>query len=437
MSGYGDRQEFMNGKIVLYTRNGNPTFHARIVVDGLPKPIVKTTRRKNLLEALAVAEDLYNDYRYKVRHGQEVGTHTFATLYKRFIESHRSGLSHYRITFIEGTARRYFLPYFGRYNVAQITDALIERYWDWRRNFWNSEAGRNRLEEALRARPTKANPHKSRLGNVSRSPAPKTLMMEQTVLKQIFHWGVRTGAMTKMPHVKVPLQKRHGVSRRPAFSMEEWQALYRYLRSWVGEGNEGTIVPEPKRINASHLYHRRVLRNYVLFMQASGLRPNEARQLRWRDMKIQKDKNKEDQLVLSISPSTKTGARQCIALRYALEVVERMKRQHAHTQADDFVFCDLEGKPIANFGKTFKTVLRDAGLLKDSFGQERTIYSLRHTYATMRIGNSDISLHDLAQNMGTSPATIFAHYSHVTPSQKAHIHGGTLHKDLSRKGWYL
>lgn len=437
MSAYGERHIFQDGRIVLYTRNDSPTFQARITVDGLPKPIVKSTKRTSIVEALAVAEDLYNDFRYKVRHGQEIGTHTFATLYKRYLASNKAGLSEHRIKFIDGTAGRYFLPYFGRYNIAQITDTLIENYWDWRRNFWTSDAGKDRIATAQRARPTAANPRKSKLGNVAPVPSTKSLSMEQTVLRQIFGWAVRTGAMTRMPHVKVPVQRSHGVSRRPAFTPDEWQQLYRYLRNWVGEGDEGVVTPEPKKLNAYHLHHRRLLRNYILFMHASGLRPNEARQLRWRDMKTHKDRNGETQLLLSVSPTTKTGARDCIPLRYALDIVERMKAQNIHREPDDFVFSGVDGAPVSDFGKTFKKVLRDSGLLHDSFGQERTIYSLRHTYATMRLANSDISLHDLAQNMGTSPATIFAHYSHVTPTQKAHLHGGTLHKDKSRKGWYL
>lgn len=119
MSAYGERHIFQDGRIVLYTRNDSPTFQARITVDGLPKPIVKSTKRTSIVEALAVAEDLYNDFRYKVRHGQEIGTHTFATLYKRYLASNKAGLSEHRIKFIDGTANRYFLPYFGRYNIAQ------------------------------------------------------------------------------------------------------------------------------------------------------------------------------------------------------------------------------------------------------------------------------------------------------------------------------
>ncbi len=54
-------------------------------------------------------------------------------------------------------------------------------------------------------------------------------------------------------------------------------------------------------------------------------------------------------------------------------------------------------------------MLEKAGLLKDSIGRERTIYSLRHTYATFRLENGT-KVYWLKQNMGTSVQMIERHY---------------------------
>ncbi len=50
---------------------------------------------------------------------------------------------------------------------------------------------------------------------------------------------------------------------------------------------------------------------------------------------------------------------------------------------------------------------------------KRTIYSLSHTYATMRIVYSEIDIHTLAVNMGTSVPMIERHYSHLEPIMAA------------------
>ena len=47
--------------------------------------------------------------------------------------------------------------------------------------------------------------------------------------------------------------------------------------------------------------------------------------------------------------------------------------------------------------------------MKDSIGRERTIYSLRHTYATFRLENGT-NVYWLKQNMGTSVQMIERHY---------------------------
>ena len=46
-------------------------------------------------------------------------------------------------------------------------------------------------------------------------------------------------------------------------------------------------------------------------------------------------------------------------------------------------------------------VLREAGVLHASDGKKRVPYSLRHTYATMRIAEG-VNVFQLATNMGTS-----------------------------------
>ena len=63
--------------------------------------------------------------------------------------------------------------------------------------------------------------------------------------------------------------------------------------------------------------------------------------------------------------------------------------------------CHPDGRPVASFKKGFEQILGQAGVLYDSDGKRRVPYSLRHTYATMRISEG-VSVYQLAANMGTS-----------------------------------
>ncbi len=59
--------------------------------------------------------------------------------------------------------------------------------------------------------------------------------------------------------------------------------------------------------------------------------------------------------------------------------------------------------------------MSEHGLLKSPHGQDRTLYSLRHTYATLRLSDGDVSIHQLAKQMGTSVGMLEKHYSHLEP----------------------
>ena len=67
---------------------------------------------------------------------------------------------------------------------------------------------------------------------------------------------------------------------------------------------------------------------------------------------------------------------------------------------------------------TFEICLKESGLLKDRHGSVRTLYSLRHTYATFHIFNG-VDYHTLSKNTGTSIGMLEKHYSHLTPTLAA------------------
>jgi integrase len=63
--------------------------------------------------------------------------------------------------------------------------------------------------------------------------------------------------------------------------------------------------------------------------------------------------------------------------------------------------------------------MRDSGLLKNTEGQNRTLYSLRHTYATLTMLQGTVDIHILSRQMGNSAAMIERHYSKLTATMAA------------------
>jgi hypothetical protein len=85
-----------------------------------------------------------------------------------------------------------------------------------------------------------------------------------------------------------------------------------------------------------------------------------------------------------------------------------------------------DGSVPDNWNKPFRQWLEGASLLNCPVtGKERSLYSLRHYYATQRLLEG-IPIHDLSQQMGTSVLMITKHYSHLTSLMKAKQFAGVV-----------
>ena len=82
------------------------------------------------------------------------------------------------------------------------------------------------------------------------------------------------------------------------------------------------------------------------------------------------------------------------------------------------VFRNEGGNTPRSFNGLFTKLMKDSGLRLNAQGQQRTLYSLRHTYATAELlAGTDI--HTLAKQMGTSVLMLERHYSKLTATMAA------------------
>ena len=76
------------------------------------------------------------------------------------------------------------------------------------------------------------------------------------------------------------------------------------------------------------------------------------------------------------------------------------------------------GGQTTNFENIFRGLMKSSKLWKHSGDKKRTLYSLRHTYATFALAEG-VDIHTLARQMGTSVGMIEKHYSKLTPMLSA------------------
>lgn len=398
-----DVHTLREGRIKVFKRDGalKGIWHYRLKIRNKSGSVFRSTKTPDLHEAIEIAQTEYDEISYLVKQGLDVETDLkFRKVWDRFCSAHQVKQSSvHRRKLYDGNGMRYFLPFFGDKRIGEIRDATIDEYWTWRLAYWSKQ-----LDAPATARVT---------------PAHKTLQMEAQMLKQVFVWAVRKGYIQRVPFIALPIKRPSISTRRPDFNRDEWTTLRKRLRKWCEEKQDATHGP-----HAVAAKHRQLFHEYVLFMCNSGLRPNEARQLRWGDIvPIKKDANGNKQIEISV-PIGKTGTRSCVPTSAGARYLDRIKKSRSqHLEPTDFVFCYENGKPIsvATMSTKFSRFLADTDLERDRDQRRRTLYSLRHSYATFRLLQG-VDVLDLAQNMGTSVQMIEQHYSHLKPVQRADIH---------------
>ncbi len=189
----------------------------------------------------------------------------------------------------------------------------------------------------------------------------------------------------------MPYKASGKVGRRAWFSPEEYKTLYTATR-------ERALKPKnPRWKKACENLH-----DYVLFMANTGLRPDEARRLQYRDVTIVNDES-TSQRILEIEVRGKRGVGYCKSMPGAVKPIERMRERNRPASGEIAIFGNIQRE-------LFNTVLEELGLKTDRDGQRRSAYSLRHTYICFRLMEG-ADIYQLAKNCRTSVEMIQKFYA--------------------------
>jgi integrase len=374
-----DQRSFRDGHVVLYRRPNlkNPKWQCRISVPNATGYVRRTTGFADEFEARRFAEELYEDLRTQKHNGGALQKPKFEKVFLQFKDQYqKEAVSPRRYKEIVDSLERYGLPFFKGRTIDSINNAVMQEFMNWRRS-----NGKRAVS------------------------SPTTIDKDLGSLKTLFKWTFRNGFVDRPIEFDKPKIK---LNRRTHFDPPDWAKLTRFLREWGKQGRTAKGGGKGRE--------RLLLTNYVLILASTGIRVGEARMLRWRD--IQYDKDRSGSPIVVLSPKGKTGEREVIARNFAVkdyfDRIRAMRETETHrkVERDDFAFCNREGKPIGSFKKGFQNLISKASVESDSHGQRRTIYSLRHTYATFRLREGTHHFH-LAQNLGTSVKMLEEYYGHV------------------------
>lgn len=383
-----------DGRLQIYRRGEGRTWQCSARVGG--KRFRESTHEEDLDRAKDVAEEWYLDLRGKLRRGEVVkDERKFKAAAEHYLREARvlaaSTRSPKYIELIELRLNVHILPFFGEKGLSEINRGLVQAYRVKRAEDFIAKTARPATDD--------------RPAVPGRAPARSTMTQEIVIIRQVLKHAEGLGWIPFVPSLSQPYMTQGKKGRRAWFSPEEYKQLYTATRKRIEDG---------ERPGWKHHYED--LHDFVLFMANTGLRPDEAAGLEFRDVTIEDDAA-TDKTILVIDVRGKTGVGYCKSMPGAVEPFRRLRARREKELNEKLPpgSAPRELKPTDRVFRDFKRhlfnqILREEGLKTDRDGRPRTAYSLRHTYISMRLMEG-ANIHQIANNCRTSVKMIEEYYA--------------------------
>lgn len=380
--------KLLDGKVTIFKRPSSKQWQCKFKLSN-GKWHTTTTGTDDLTVARVQAVAIYETTKIKLDAGLAVSSRTFKQLALEELANMTRALnaSVGKTTYIDYTQaiNKYLIPFFGGYEIDKISTEVIADFEAWR----TAEMGK--VPKAS----TKQN-HASAYNRVVTLARNRGLILQNKAVPLLDARGARS-------------------TPRPAFSEQEIDAMRTYIPIWQ------------KSSYTERTAQMRVLcAAYIEFLLNTGCRHGtEALPLRWKHIQWHWNGDKK---YLRIWVSGKTGPRYLIAKHEVIEVFEGLIKWQGlpydnlnaviDAKLDRLIFRLPTGEKLSSMENIFRNLMIRSKLKDDPSGLHRTLYSLRHTYATQALAKG-VDIHTLARQMGTSVKMIESHYSKLTPMMSA------------------
>lgn len=366
--------------LYIYLQRNSKVWLARFKVGG--KWMSRTTKQQDKAQAIKAAIRVKTECVIKHENGITIQTKAFKHVAQLAIDrmdlqppgsKGYVTLSDYKLVL-----KRYHIPFFDRLHVTSIDQQKLAEFDAWR------------------------------IKEMGRTPAQSTLLTHNAALQRVFDEAVLRKWMSPG---QVPLLSVKGgvaASRRDYFTAAEIKTISDAFTVWIAAARK-----QVSRDTRQLLYY------YFQFAVHTGLRPGtEMDNLRWGDIVT-----KEDHVVITVrkgKTTLYTGSRVCIGHSAIREMVLDMHDKSLDGERLDpipndynpLVFRLPDGSTTSQLGRNFTMLLQDLGM-EAGPGGKRTLYSLRHTYISLRLLEG-VAPAIIAKQCGTSVEMIQRHYDHLT-----------------------
>lgn len=256
---------------------------------------------------------------------------------------------------------------------------------------------------------------------MSRSNSTTTISQYLIVVRKVLHQAIREGVLDKLPEFpKVKIK----TASRGAFTPTEYWRILRTARDLRGKPHPGDRQDLRKHHRMLHedCFMPPDLAWTVGFMVNSFIRPSDLKTLKHKHVEVVTGKHTYLRLTL---PETKKHDAPIVTLYPAVRIYRQIvKHQKARGRAspNDYLFLpDRKDRKyaLALLNVMFNWVLSITDFKQNAHGQDRSLYSLRHSAITFRLlYGQGIDLLTLARNARTSVDVINDHYASTVSGEQ-------------------
>ncbi|MGV8992165.1 MAG: phage integrase SAM-like domain-containing protein [Thiobacillus sp.] len=389
-------------KLTLYLLEASSYWWVRYYTDG--KIVRRSTKTEDKNKAYKFAKEFYDNVNLRRVQGLAVTSKSrFVVLATAMLKAQQAEVARGEVTQDTYSIANYrltksVLPFFGEHDVAEVNYELLEKY----------------LHELSMQQP-----------KLSLS----TISSYMKLVRKVLGYAYKRQLIMAIPHFPAVAAQDNP---RGYFNTREYRLLYSRAKALTGkrfdllkqknkQGEEGKAF----YAEAGKTAGRKVrtieigdsLNELIVFMVNSFIRPTDIKNIQHKHVEIIRG---DDNTYLRLSlPTSKKHAAPIVTMRMAVDVYERLtannKAKGLGVGPDDYLFLPQYQKrdyALKQLQRQFDVLMWSTKLDKGARGEDRTIYSLRHTCIMYRLLYGEKMDHvTLARNARTSPEMIDRFYA--------------------------
>ena len=390
-------------KLIIYKLEASCYWWVRYYTEG--KVVRRTTKTENKNEAFRFAKQFFDEINLRRAQGLSVTSKSrFDMCAAAMLNSMKAQVARDEITeqtyeITDYRLKKSILPFFGERDAGDVHYDLLDRY----------------LGE---------------LSHYTPKLSPSTIASYMKLVRKVLNHAYKRQLISNIPHFPSVVTPDNP---RGYFTTKEYRLLWSRARALIGKRFDFVKLKDKNGVEklgeyfpaGSQKANGRKIRNteitgdlveLVVFMTNSFIRPTDIKHLQHKHVEILR--NEHVYLRLSLPLSKKHDA-PIVTMSKAVEVYERLtalnRARGLGTGPDDYVFLPQYEKrdyALKQLQRQFDVLMWSTNLSKAAKGEDRTMYSLRHTCIMYRLLYGEkMDVITLARNARTSPEMIDRFYA--------------------------